>query len=433
MPTIVTQQFKIDNAKNFMAQFTTPNTNSLYMFLAKATPWNTDFEIPPDPQDNSQNYFKLWDEILAMKRINFTDMSHVVRRINWTKNTVYSEYDNLDNDLFSKDFFVLNSEFNVYKCIDNASNSESLVEPTGKSLNIFSTADGYKWKYLYTLDVSDRLKFLTANWMPVKTDPAVSAVAKDGAIEHVKIFNGGTDYSIRANLYISGDGTGANIGFRQNLGVIYEPIYYDNGTRYRFANTFVTDSNSRGRGANVRAILSPIGGHGSDTIRELGAKYVMLYTKTEYNEGFGDFPGGFSYRKLGIIKNPKTSSNAIANVSSLTALEGLVLANVIGTFSAGEYVEGVSSNANAYIVSTTATDGNGRIRYSQVEGVTNNFISFTVGENLIGKSSGATAQITTKLASNISQDTGEILYVENRYAVTRVPSQTDTLHLVLEF
>lgn len=434
MPTIVTQQFQIDNAKNFMAQFSAPNTNSLYMFLAKAAPWNTDFEIPPEPEDNSQNYFRVWDEMLAMKRIDSVDMSYVVRRINWAKGKIYAEYDNLDDNLFTKDFFVLTSEFNVYKCIDNNNGSESTVEPTGTSINMFNTSDGYRWKYLYTLDIIDRLKFLTPNWMPVKKNSEVSAAAKDGAIEHVKIFNGGANYSVRANVAIFGDGANASIGLRQNLGVIYEPIYYNVGSGYRFASAYAVDiGNSQAKGANLRVVLSPLGGHGFDPIKELGSKYIMIYTKTEYNEGFGDFPGGFTYRKLGLIKNPKLIDGTIANVSSITALHGANLSNINGQFTIGEYIEGIQSGANVFLVTSTTTEGNGRIRFSQSQGLTNNYISFSIGESIIGKTSGATASVSKKLTSNILQDTGEILYIENRYAVTRVPSQTDTLHLVLEF
>ena len=77
--------------------------------------------------------------------------------------------------------------------------------------------------------------------------------------------------------------------------------------------------------------------------------------------------------------------------------------------------------------------GNGYIRYIQSFGTTENYKPFTIGESVIGRTSGATAIVTQSLISEVMQDTGEILYLENRELVTRTIDQTDNLHLVIEF
>lgn len=432
MPNIVTKKFKLNNAKTFIDSVNESSGSTLYMFLARPNPWASS-DDPAIPEDTQSSNSALWDEIVSLKKITQTDISHVVRRINWASKTIYAEYDNLDNDLFGKNFYVVNSNLDVYKCIDNFSSSYSTVEPTGKNLNIFTTSDGYKWKYLYSISTADRLKFLTTNWMPVKVNSEVAAVAKDGAIENIKIYNGGLDYSIRANVVIEGDGRSANISARQSLGVIYDCVFINSGTGYRYANAYVADTNSRGRGANVRAVISPVGGHGSDPISELGAHYVMINSRTNYNEGFGDFPTNFSYRKLGIIKNPKTITGRVANTSTLLSLKGLVLSNVNGTFNTSEFLEGITSKANAYAVAANISSGNGYVRYMQSSYLTDNYKSFTIGESIVGKTSGATAIVANTLLAETTQDTGDILYIENRDPITRTINQTDNLHLVLEF
>ena len=433
MPNLVTKQFKLSNSKSFIEQFSDSNGNSLYMFLAKPSVWQVNNDTPPNPTDTIQDYSKIWDEIIALKKVSPANIINVVKRINWIKNTVYAEYDHEDALLLSKEFFVLNRELNVYKCISNNNGSLSLVEPTGKSLNIFTTSDGYKWKYLYSISNSDRLKFLTDNWMPVRKNDEVASVAKDGAVEYIKLFSGGLDYSPQARVIVEGDGVSANIGTRQSLGVVYDFIYNNNGNRYRFANAYIVDTNSTGRGANLKAILSPVGGHGFDPISELGAHYIMINVRTEYNEGFGDFPGGFTYRKLGLIKNPKNSSNVVANVSTLTGLVGLTVSNVSGTFTNNEFIEGLTSQANAYAISSNVVSGNGFVRYMQVTDLTKNFSNFIIGENIIGKTSGTTARIVNTLKAETTADTGEILYIENRNPITKSPDQSESLHLVLEF
>ena len=416
-----------------MEQFSSSSNNSLYMFLAKPTAWSSTNDVPPDPIDSNQDYAKIWDEIISLKRVSPNNIVNVIKRINWTKDTVYSEYNHEDTNLLEKEFYVLNKELDVYKCISNNNGTKSTIEPTGKNLNIFSTSDGYKWKYLYTVSNVDRLRFLTDNWMPVRKNEDVASAGKDGAIEFIKLYSGGIDYSVNAKVLIDGDGINANIGTKQSLGVIYDFVYQNNGSKYRFANAYISDPTSNGRGANLKAIISPIGGHGSDPISELGGHYIMINVKTEYNEGFGDFPGGFSYRKLGLIKNPKNILNGVANAATLNGLAGITLSNINGVFLNNEFIEGTVSSANAYAITSNVISGNGFIRYVQVVDLTKNFNKFTVGENIIGKTSGATARVVNYLASEVLSDTGEILYIENRNPITRSPDQSENLHLVLEF
>ena len=432
MPNIVTNKFKISNAKSFLDSYTVSGENTLYMFLAKPDPWG-EGDFPPDPQDSQQNYSKTWDEIVSLKRIVPTNMVNVIKRINWEAQTIYAEYDHEDTELLTKNFYVINRDFDVYKCIDNVGGSASTVEPTGKSLNIFTTSDSYKWKYLYTVSTSDKLKFLTDNWMPVRTNTDVATVAKDGAIENIKIYNGGLDYSIFSKVAIEGDGINANISAKQNLGVIYDFVYTNVGSNYRFANAYISDNQGTGRLANIKAILSPVNGHGYDPVSELGAYYVMLNVKAEYNEGYGDFPTGFSFRKVGIVKNPMQTGNVLANAATLSGLVGINVSNVNGTFINNEYLVGITSKANAYAVTSNVVSGNGYIRYIQSFGTTENYKPFTIGESVIGRTSGATAIVTQSLLSEVMQDTGEILYLENREPVTRTIDQTDNLHLVIEF
>jgi hypothetical protein len=158
MPNIVTNKFKINNAKNFLDSYTVSGDNTLYMFLAKPDPWGAE-DTPPAPVDTLQNHSQTWNEVVSLKRILPSNMVNVVKRIDWATQTVYAEYDHEDADLLTKNFYVINRDFDVYKCIDNVDGSPSTVEPTGKSLNIFKTSDGYKWKYLYTVSTSDKLKF----------------------------------------------------------------------------------------------------------------------------------------------------------------------------------------------------------------------------------------------------------------------------------
>lgn len=432
MPNIVTNQLKINNSKNFIDSISLSSGNSLYMFLGKPNPWS-DEDTAPSPKDTLENTAKIWDEMVSLKRILPTDIVHVVKRIDWTSGTLYDEYDSADEDLFSKSFYVMNSEFNVYKCISNNNGSPSLVEPTGRSLDITTLADNYRWKYLYDIPTGTKLKFLTNNWMPVLTDDNVASSAKGGAIEQIKILNGGLDYSTLSTIKITGDGENAEISPKLNLGVLYDFSYTNVGKNYRYATAQIIDSTGSGKYANIKVMVSPYLGHGYDPISELGSHSLMINVKTEYNEGFGDFPEKFSYRNIGIIKNPIDPYNNVANSLTLNALSGIYVNTVSGAFSQNEFIEGTTSLANAYVVTSNITSGSGYIKFIKSFDLTSNYYNFEIDENIIGKTSGATAKVTSLLESEVLQNQGYIYYIENRAPITRSLDQTDNLHLVIEF
>jgi hypothetical protein len=71
-------------------------------------------------------------------------------------------------NLYNANYYVINSDYKVYICIDNGSSVDnpsgnpSIDEPTFVSLEpskAGESGDGYVWKYLYTVPPSDIIKF----------------------------------------------------------------------------------------------------------------------------------------------------------------------------------------------------------------------------------------------------------------------------------
>jgi len=432
MPNIVTNKLRIDNAKNFKNEVSLTSGNSLYLFLSKPSPWS-EGDTAPQPLDYSLDIARTWDEMVSLKRIVPTDIAHVVKRINWEKSATYAAYDNLDPDLFSKSFYVINSEFNVYKCIHNNNEQQSLIEPTGKNLDIVTLSDGYRWKYMYSIGIGDRLKFLTNKWMPVLSNDLVIASANPGGIENIKILSAGFGYDSTSTIVIAGDGSSASASPKIDLGVLYDIVYFNTGINYRYATARLVDSTGNGRYANIQPVISPQNGHGYDPVLELNARLLMINCKTTYTEGFGDFPGSFSYRILGIVKNPINANGLISTSTTLSALSGISLRSASNNFSQYEYVQGGLSSANAFVVVSNITGGNGYVKFIQNFDLTSNYSSFFPGETIIGKTSGAIAIVSNLLYPEVMKNKGDILYIENKSPITRTTEQTDNLHLVIEF
>jgi hypothetical protein len=215
--------------------------------------------------------------------------------------------------------------------------------------------------------------------------------------------------------------------------VLYDFVYYNTGTGYRYATARLVDNTGTGRYANIQPVISPLNGHGYDPVLELNSSLLMINSKTTYTEGFGDFPGSFSYRIIGVVKNPLNANGSISTSTTLNALSGITLRSASNNFSQYEYVQGGLSNANAYVVVSNISAGNGYVKFIQNFDLTGNYSSFIPGETIIGKTSGAIATVSNLLYPEIMKNEGDILYVENKSPIIRTTEQTDNLHLVIEF
>ena len=188
MAALVTNKFRIHNAKQFIEAFDEVafgsgaaitdssgllNSN-MYLFIGKVTGWSDDAS-PPTPTDSVANtHYENWRDMIAAKKVTSSDVSHAIPRKNWTNNTNYFAYTDNTSTLHSQDFYVMTGDYNVYKCLSNSDTnssgsvaSTSTTKPTGTGTAIISTADGYKWKFMYQIAASDALKFVTPNYIPV--------------------------------------------------------------------------------------------------------------------------------------------------------------------------------------------------------------------------------------------------------------------------
>jgi hypothetical protein len=213
MPSLITRRFRIHNAKQFQEAVDEAAPSNLYFFISRITPWGTETS-PPTPTDTIQaNDFDIWRNMIAMKKVGTADTTFAIPRYNWNTGNVYHQYDSANTSMFAQaelystpahanTFYVVNQNFNVYKCLSNNKGVASTVEPTGTSQNILNTADGYRWKFMYTIESGARLKFLNENWMPVKTIASddgssqwdVQNTAANGAIDVIQVTSGGNSY-----------------------------------------------------------------------------------------------------------------------------------------------------------------------------------------------------------------------------------------------
>lgn len=110
-----------------------------------------------------------------------------------------------NTSLETSKFYVLTNERNVYKCLDNNGGAPSTVKPFSTSHLPFTTSDGYKWKFMYTIPTALINKFVSINDIPVTTS-IKNPYYSNGAINGVLISSYGSNYEVGTSLVVTGDG-----------------------------------------------------------------------------------------------------------------------------------------------------------------------------------------------------------------------------------
>ena len=487
MPAIITDRFRIHNSEQFQEAFSETSGNAMYLGIGRPQAFATSTRAdgrtnnegsdtaPITPADNLNAQHFPYDDLLACKKIAASDVTFAIPRRNWVTGTTYDIYrhdygeritgtttaqtaNSGVSNLHDASFYVLTAARNVYKCLDNDGNTASTVEPTGTSTSVLTTADGYKWKYMYTLTASQQSNFLSTDFMAVSTNSTVSAAAVDGAINICKIKtagSGGTDGTF-TGIPIRGDGTGAIATVVVSSGAVTSVTMTSVGSGYTYGYLpnakIVSNGSTNLTGAEIDVIIEPKGGHGFNAVEELGGFFIMLNASLEGTESAnsGDVTVANDFRKVALLKDPKTSGNA-STATTMRATKAIKLSGVSGTFQADEKITQATTNAVGKVVEWDAT--NSILYYVQTrflnEGVDTDGSknAFSTNATVTGATSSATGNPDTShsattnnvvfasgyATAEIDSGSGQVLYVENRAPITRAADQTENIKLIVEF
>lgn len=517
MPSLVADNFRVFAAEQFIESLEEPydvsdnavadNTDAaykyrskIYLFVGRPQNWQlekysgqtsvTEFE-PPDPYDSFNDMNEIYDDMIAVKRVTRSDVSKVIRKRVWKSNVIYDMYKNNytpeslsvngQSKLYDAQFYVMNRNYQVYKCIYNGQSPTypngrpSTIEPSGNSTSIIESPDGYRWKYMYTINISDYIKFVSSDFIPVKEDSSVKAAAIDGSIQQLIIINRGSN--LTPNIYyapIVGDGETQSIArivvpnTGSNSGSIDTVELESIGSGYTYAKVLLTEvydtangaltrtgtSQSLGTTADVEAIISPPGGHGFDPSLELGGYRIMVNKSLEFLDGDGDIPVDCQFRRFGLLSDPTKPDGVDLTSTTATACSAIKFpASTTVNFQPGEIITQSSTGAKGRVIhwdSVTKV-----LRYYQNEYINElqtgqnqyKFVPFSGANSITGDVSGITLTPDTSAnagyfgiifvngysQSEVKKHSGKIIYSENRKAVNRSNDQVEDIKLVIEF
>ena len=390
MAAIVTDQFRILNASNFVDNVTDSN-NSYYVFVGLSNPTTsgfgrkTDFNTDtPSPTDNINYMNFVGDNMSFGKKVTSDNVRRLVRKISWSRGTKYEMYRhdyNLNNTspitgsarLYDSNYYVMNSDFKVYICIDNGSSginttgNSSLDEPTFTDLEpskAGTSGDGYLWKYLFTVSPSDIIKFDSTDFISVSndwstsTDSQIVAVRDNGdsdtnnnQIKKVYIENQGTGYAngTGQEVNILGDGTGGKVVVDVVNGKITNAVVSAGGKGYTYGmvDLGAIGNTSASTKASLIPIIPPSKGHGSDIYKELGSDRVLVFARFDTSTT-NDFPVNTSFSQIGILKNPTSiGSTSTFTDPTFSSVGALKFSTTTGTPTIGNSVTQVVTGGTA--------------------------------------------------------------------------------------
>ena len=256
MALVLRRLGRVELARSFHRDI--KNNNDYFHFaVGRTEPWSDD-TAPEVPIDNDSYISTFRRSMMFTQRIDSADVCLLARRENWTSGTVYDEYDdaltstNQSNsgasNLADAKFFIMTTDFKVYKCISNNSNGASTVEPSSTGTSVFELSDGYNWKFMFQLSASDQNKFLDADFIPVRKLTGNPTHDVTGEIDSISITAGGTGYTSAPTVVIAGDGDGTAAGTATiSGGAVTGVTISASGSGYSFA--FVTFTGGGGSGA----------------------------------------------------------------------------------------------------------------------------------------------------------------------------------------
>lgn len=261
----------------------------------------------------------------------------------------------------------------------------------------------------------------------------VELSAIKGGIHSFRVSNIGSGYTY-ANVVITGDGDG----------FVGQPVIVDNaisyisvtspGSGYNYANVVITGNGSN---ANVSAIISPYGGHGSDPIRELQADTLML-TSTINNEKNQGVDVSNDYRQFGILKDIKVYGSEQDYAPPTNS--GRAFANISGSACYLLTLDTVSGLAADTLLQHSMGDSTLDLEVVEVIGATNQILlmykdthDLAVGDVLLDTITDIGYTINTINAEpTINKFSGDMLYIDNRTAVSYSAQQLVTLRTVIK-
>lgn len=209
------------------------------------------------------------------------------------------------------------------------------------------------------------------------------------------------------------------------------------GENFRKATAIVVGINLDGDLAQIRPIISPEGGYGSDPLLQLAAHNILIsvsFGEEEIDE----------FRKIGLLDNPlnfnlnfdsdgflESGQDEFLTIPFADAKYRAVLNESNETFIDGEDIRGATTGLfgkNLHKIN------NNIIRYNSDDSLFDaDEFEFEVGEQIVGISSGAVATVSEIIAPDVDKYSGQLYHINNFKPSLKTEEQQVLITFVLKY
>lgn len=491
MSAIITSEFRKKNVQKILSEISEGSTK-YYLGIGKADPWvgenDTEASVPA-PDTSASTILDAKSSLIGLKIIDSASANYMIPRVNIRANRRYKAYDSTNETCFYPTlsggattvypcYAVYNNK--IYLCIYNGNtgagtisnfSGAALIEDLASpGLGTFTDGVGtYRWVYVCnlksgsTLDISE---FVEIDASSTDYSPVPSG-AFDGQIWFARIVDNGSGASVPNSdgsyafaAAIEGDGTGLAGNVTVSGGNITAVTITNHGSGYTKAKLNLATLGLSGR---IALSVLPENGVGYDPLKTLPAWYLGVSAKFADTET-GEVPVNLSYRQISLIKDPTldpttgfistddSPSDTSAAIAAADALKWLQVDSPAAYTNGGESGLGNDINSNSLVVLHDTTNGakgfavrydadTDRIYYYQNNSDMINQIPFPGGSPSssltvdVDGDGGAVGGITYTNTGNGEYDgtSGEMIFLENRTAITRADSQIEDIRVIIQY
>lgn len=221
MAKLITNQLK-----SFLINETATSNSTFFIVLGKHTTFPNDTTPPTPINSTNDTTISLYDNAIAGKVVvpynsaspnsSTSDVQFMIPRVDWTSNTGYAAYRHTSENV---GYVGVQGpiSYDVFKCLgnnDGLTQVRSMYPPalpaTSPSDDVYVTADGYQWKYMYSVPNATFSKFATQNYVPVFHNTDVRTYANPGGIEYIEVGYAGSNYNATTGGTIQSASVGGN-------------------------------------------------------------------------------------------------------------------------------------------------------------------------------------------------------------------------------
>ena len=170
MAEILSNSFKTDVTRLFIDDLA---NNDYYVFVSGIDTFS--------PEDSQASKTEFLEKTLFGKKILQNDIHFMIKYYPWQVGQVYVEYDDTVN-LADQRFYAVvgpndndTGDYRVFKCLNNNNGTAATTPPNYDATNtnqIYITADGYVWKYMYVISTLEFDAYNAIGYVPITPTPS---------------------------------------------------------------------------------------------------------------------------------------------------------------------------------------------------------------------------------------------------------------------